>query len=317
VQKPRITFDRFGQVFFVFREVVRLAAKTNRKFLVLVLILNAIWGFSTAPGFYLEKLILDNLIASIGDPNWRQAMYLIGGIIFLRLLLELFRNVLSRVNGFLSRKMSQTFASELEIMMAKKMTELDIATIDDPDFKNKYTKIERESGRRAWGLMMPLSDISNYLIGMFAVVLSGIMQAWIAVSIKKFGHHLHPLSMNFIPMIIAGISMLLIAIFTEDLSTLKFNQNAYVSILYLAFFGSVVTFTSFYWLIKRVNLVILSLVAFITPIVALVLGYFFYNEVLSTKHFIGAALVLTGVFWANLGNLLKLRKGSIVKAEVE
>jgi drug/metabolite transporter (DMT)-like permease len=160
-------------------------------------------------------------------------------------------------------------------------------------------------------------DISNYLIGMFAVVLSAIMQAWIAVSIKKFGHHLHPLSMNFIPMVIAGISMLVIAFFTEDLSTLNFNQNAYLSILYLAFFGSVVTFTSFYWLIKHVNLVILSLVAFITPIVALVLGYFFYDEVLSTRHFIGAALVLTGVFWANLGNLLKLRKGSIIKAEVE
>ncbi|MCU0406652.1 MAG: EamA family transporter [Ignavibacteriaceae bacterium] len=149
-----------------------------------------------------------------------------------------------------------------------------------------------------------VGDISNYLIGMFAVVLSGIMQAWIAVSIKKFGHHLHPLSMNFIPMAIAGISMVLIAFFTEDLSTLKFNQNAYISILYLAVFGSIVTFTSFYWLI-------------ITPIVALVLGYFFYDEVLSTKHFIGAALVLTGVFWANLGNLLKLRKGSIIRAEAE
>lgn len=162
-----------------------------------------------------------------------------------------------------------------------------------------------------------VGDISNYLLGMFAVVLSGVMQAWIAVSIKKFGHHLHPLSMNLIPMAIAGISMLLIAFFTEDLSTLKFNQNAYISILYLALFGSIVTFTSFYWLIKRVNLVILSLVAFITPIVALILGYFLYNEVLSTRHFIGAALVLTGVFWANLGNLLKLRKGSIIKAEVE
>ena len=162
-----------------------------------------------------------------------------------------------------------------------------------------------------------VGDISNYLIGMFAVVLSGIMQAWIAVSIKKFGHHLHSLSMNFIPMVIAGISMLLIALFTEDLSTLKFNQNAYLSILYLALFGSIVTFTSFYWLIKRVNLVILSLVAFITPIVALILGYFLYDEVLSTRHFVGSALVLTGVFWANLGNLLKLRKGSIIKADVE
>lgn len=160
-------------------------------------------------------------------------------------------------------------------------------------------------------------DLSDYLIGMFAVVLSGTMQAWIAVSIKKFGNHLNPLSMNFIPMVIAGISMTAIALFAEDLSTLKFNENAVLSILYLAVFGSVVTFTSFYWLIKHINIVILSLIAFITPVVALILGYFLYNEVLSTRHFIGSALVLTGVLWANLGNLLKLRKGSIIKAEVE
>ena len=161
-------------------------------------------------------------------------------------------------------------------------------------------------------------DLTSYLIGMFAVVLSGIMQAWIAVSIKKFGHHLHPLSMNFLPMVIAGISMVIIAFFAEDLSTIRVDQNAVLSILYLAFFGSVITFTSFYWLLKRINVVILSLIAFITPIVALILGYFFYNEVLSTRHFIGTALVLTGVFWANLGSLLKLRKGTIFKrVEVE
>ena len=156
-------------------------------------------------------------------------------------------------------------------------------------------------------------DITNYLIGMFAVVLSGTMQAWIAVSIKKFGNHLNSLSMNFIPMVIAGISMLVIAFLVEDLTTIRIDENAVLSILYLAFFGSVITFTTFYWLIKRINLVILSLIAFITPIVALILGYFIYSEVLSTRHFVGAAMVLTGVLWANLGNLLKLRKGSINK----
>jgi drug/metabolite transporter (DMT)-like permease len=160
-------------------------------------------------------------------------------------------------------------------------------------------------------------DITNYLVGMFAVVLSGIMQAWIAVSIKKFGHHLHPLSMNFIPMVVAGISMIAIGFIAEDLSVINFNESAILSILYLAFFGSVITFTTFYWLIKRINLVILSLLAFITPIVALILGYFFYNEELSARHFIGAALVLTGLIWANLDSLLKLKKGSIIKADIK
>ena len=156
-------------------------------------------------------------------------------------------------------------------------------------------------------------NFTDYLLGMFACVLSGTMQAWIAVSIKKFGHHLHPLSMNFVPMVIAGISMLLIGVFFEDLSTIKFDENAILSIVYLAFFGSVITFTSFYWLLKRVNVVIISLIAFITPIVALILGYIIYNEELSTSYFVGSAMVLGGVLWANMKNLFKLRKGTIIK----
>jgi len=154
---------------------------------------------------------------------------------------------------------------------------------------------------------------TDYLLGMFACVLSGTMQAWIAVSIKKFGHHLHPLSMNFVPMFIAGISMILIGVFFEDLSTIRFDERAILSIIYLAFFGSVITFTSFYWLLKRVNVVILSLIAFITPIVALILGYIIYDEELSTSYFVGSAMVLGGVFWANMKNLIKLRKGTIFK----
>ena len=157
-------------------------------------------------------------------------------------------------------------------------------------------------------------DLTDYLLGMFATVLSGVMQAMIAVSIKKYGHHLHPLSMNFEPMIIAGISMIAIGYLVDDLSAARFDSNAILSILYLAFFGSVITFTGFYWLIKRMNIVILSLIAFITPIVALILGNIFYSETLSTRHFIGSALVLTGVFGANLGNLLKLKKGSVIQS---
>jgi len=157
------------------------------------------------------------------------------------------------------------------------------------------------------------SNITDYLLGMFAVVLSGIMQAWIAISIKKFGHHLHSLSMNFIPMIVAGISLLIIGYLTEDLSYTRIDSNAVLSVLYLAFFGSVITFTSFYWLLKRVNIVILSLIAFITPIVALILGFIVYDEELSARHFIGSAMVLLGVLAANLDNLLKLKGKKIIK----
>jgi drug/metabolite transporter (DMT)-like permease len=148
------------------------------------------------------------------------------------------------------------------------------------------------------------ADLSNFLLGMIAVALSGIIQAWIAVTLKKSGKHLNPLSMNFIPMLIAGVVGLIIGILVEDLSKLRFDNTAIISVTYLAFFGSVVTFTSFYWLMKRINVVMLSLIAFITPIVALILGWIFYNETLSNQHVIGSVMVLAGLLIANLESLL-------------
>ncbi len=151
------------------------------------------------------------------------------------------------------------------------------------------------------------SDITSYLIGMFAVVISSGMQAAIAVLIKKRGHHLNPLSMNLFPMMIAGIFLLIFSFITEDINELKFDVKAILSVLYLAVFGSVIAFTTYYWLLKRMNVVILSLVAFITPVLALFLGWIVYDEQLSARHFWGSLLVLTGILWANLGNTTWLK----------
>ena len=149
------------------------------------------------------------------------------------------------------------------------------------------------------------SDFSNLFLGMIAVALSGIIQAWIAVTLKKFGKHLNSLSMNFVPMLIAGVTGLFVGLLMEDLSKIKIDETAIISVLYLSFFGSVVTFTSFYWLMKKINVVLLSLIAFVTPIIALILGWIFYNESLTTEHIIGSILVLGGLLLANLGPFLK------------
>lgn len=149
------------------------------------------------------------------------------------------------------------------------------------------------------------ADLSNLLLGMMAVALSGIIQAWIAVTLKKSGKHLNPLSMNFIPMLIAGVFGLIIGILVEDLSKLRIDETAIISVTYLSFFGSVITFTSFYWLMKRINVVLLSLTAFITPIVALILGRIFYNETLSEQRVIGSVMVLAGLLIANLGSVIR------------
>ncbi|NJD21562.1 MAG: DMT family transporter [Melioribacter sp.] len=147
-------------------------------------------------------------------------------------------------------------------------------------------------------------DLSQQLLGILAVLISSSMQAGIGVTVKKYGQHLNPLSMNFLPLLSAGIILIIVSILVENSSAWIFDFNAFASITFLAFFGTLVTFTTYYWLLKRMNIVILSLTAFITPIIAVILGWLILNENFSFQTLAGSALVLIGILFANFRGLM-------------
>jgi len=144
--------------------------------------------------------------------------------------------------------------------------------------------------------------------GMIAILLSSILQAGSAVTIKKYGKHLNPISMNLLPVLFGGILLVLSGILTEDLSKLIFNSKAIFSVVYLALFGTLITFTIYYWLLKKINIVILSLSSFITPIIAVFLGWIILNEELNHSDIVGSVFVLIGLLIANLSGILSIYK---------
>lgn len=142
-------------------------------------------------------------------------------------------------------------------------------------------------------------DLSQDIWGMGAVLISSIMQAGIAVTMKKYGKHLNPLSMNFLPLLLAGFTMLIYGYVFEDFSFNKFDLNAFISVGYLAIFGTVMTFTTYYWLMKKINIVLLSVSTFITPIIAVILGWAVLGEMFTSQILTGSSLVLVGILFAN------------------
>ena len=148
-------------------------------------------------------------------------------------------------------------------------------------------------------------DLADDFQAMVAVVISALVQGFVAVTIKKYGKELHPLSMNFIPTLLGGVLLIMVAFLVEDYTALIFDSNAIISLLYLGLFGTVFTFTTYYWLLQRINVVILSLSAFITPIVALLLGWLILDEQFSTSDLLGASFVLSGIVMANIAGLIK------------
>jgi drug/metabolite transporter (DMT)-like permease len=140
---------------------------------------------------------------------------------------------------------------------------------------------------------------SSGFIGMAGILSTTLMQAFALVMIKKYGQPVNPFALNLVGMSVAGVLLFGAGLMFESFSTINWDGAAIGSILYLAIVGSVIAFVTYHWLLKRVEAVYLSLVSFINPIIAVILGAIVLDETLAASVFLGAALVLVGILTAN------------------
>lgn len=71
--------------------------------------------------------------------------------------------------------------------------------------------------------------------------------------------------------------------------------RAGAAILYLAFFGSVIGFALFFYILKHISATRVSLITLITPISALLLGRYLNHEPITIKIMFGAGLIIAGL----------------------
>lgn len=126
-------------------------------------------------------------------------------------------------------------------------------------------------------------------------LLAPVMAAFASVAVKKWGSGIHPLSISAVPM---GITALLVgplaAVFEAD-RPITFDRPSVLALLYLSLFGSALTFTLYFWLLKRLPVSQLALFNYVTPIVAVLTGSLFLDETLTLRILLGSALVIAGV----------------------
>jgi drug/metabolite transporter (DMT)-like permease len=136
-------------------------------------------------------------------------------------------------------------------------------------------------------------------IAMLMMLASPIMQAYCLVLVKKIGQPISPFAFTCVGMFFSSIALLFLSLGFETYDAVVWSTETVGSILYLATVGSVVVFVAYYWLLKRMEAVYLSLISLITPIIAVVLGAIVLDEQLHPTVMLGAALVLVGLLVAN------------------
>ncbi len=115
-------------------------------------------------------------------------------------------------------------------------------------------------------------------------------------------------------MLFGGIFLLLSgwAVGEELSAPTTWSEQVLVSMLFLVFFGSVVAFTSFNYLLKHVSPEKVATNTYVNPVVALFLGWYVLQEPISGQSVLAAVILLTGVYFVNsnrkLPTLLRNRR---------
>ena len=73
------------------------------------------------------------------------------------------------------------------------------------------------------------------------------------------------------------------------------SLKAWLALLYLIVAGSIIAFTAYVWLIEHESPTRIGTYAYVNPVVAVLLGYFFGGEALGLRTIAGTALVLVAV----------------------
>ena len=136
---------------------------------------------------------------------------------------------------------------------------------------------------------------SRVLFASAVLLISPFLAALGSALVKRWGQGVHPLSITAMPMLITAVLTGAVALATERGREVTFGTAPVLALLYLAIFGSAVTFTLYFWLLKHQTATAMGLITYAIPVIAVTVGTLFFDEPFTLRIVFGAALVLVGV----------------------
>ncbi len=168
-------------------------------------------------------------------------------------------------------------------------------------------KSERLAGWQWFGLVLALlgvallfvtdiAQIEGRAVPMGLLLLLAPLSVTVStLMIKARASGASSLVLNRDSMLIGALVLAVLAFILERHTSPRFTALAVGSVLYLALAGTVLTFGVYLWLLRYVPAYRMSMIAFVTPVVALLFGTAFGGEPLTLHTLLGAGCVLSGV----------------------
>ena len=136
----------------------------------------------------------------------------------------------------------------------------------------------------------------SFVIGVIAIQLACI--GWVVGTSYAKRHELgdNPFRSTALQMVFSGIMLLSAATAHGDWEHLSFTPRTFAAMAYLSIAGSLVAYSAYIYAIQHLPLQLVSLYAYINPMIAVALGTLLLDEPLSARVLAAATLVFAGTW---------------------
>lgn len=143
--------------------------------------------------------------------------------------------------------------------------------------------------------------IPEYRWGISAILVA--ILAWAIGTIVTKRGSVNSLSMLMsvcVQMLIAGVVLTSFQFYaTPNISVENWSMRSIFAMIYLAFFGSVVGYVAFSYLISQLPATKVVVLSYVNVVVALFLGWLILDEVITSRIILAATLIISGVVIVN------------------
>ena len=140
-----------------------------------------------------------------------------------------------------------------------------------------------------------------YFLGFVLLIVGLINGALGSVYMKKFPVKINSVLNAGLQMMICGSVTTILGLLIGEGKKITFEPTGWHALFYLVVAGSILGYSLFVYAMDRLPATIVSVYAYINPIVAIWLGLVILNEPISTKTVIAIGITLVGVFIVNKG----------------
>lgn len=102
-----------------------------------------------------------------------------------------------------------------------------------------------------------------------------------------------------------GIFLVPISLMFDDYSAIAWSNQVVFSLSYLVLIGSVAAYACYFYAIGKLPITIVSLYAYINPVIAVLLGWAILSEKLNSKIAIAIVITVAGIYLVNRGYQMK------------